>query len=166
MPQLTTVKDFMSSLQSFATVVALIAGGWWFFEQRQDAARLKVEHTITGHQDTSPDFVLVGVEIKASNTGNTHVRVPVGTIRLIDIVSQSVDILKEDGMQAVELEPGESDQIYFKTFHIPKSTGTIRIETVVPDDKADLQLTSNSLFDVKAESKEYSATETSPHKQP
>jgi hypothetical protein len=163
-PRLADIKDTLSAIQSLATIAALLAGAWWFYRQNQDAPRLKIEHIIATHQEASGTRqILVSVEVKASNTGNTPVSVPKGTIRLVSI-SPATEILDDSNMEDVDLQPGESDQIYFHVYRIAKQIGTIQVETHVPEPKGDGDWETNSVFDVKPGVKGYAVTENSSKK--
>lgn len=156
---LSGVKDTLAAVQSLATIVALLAGAWWFVKQNQDAPRLKVEHMVSAHEDpASAEKLIIAVEVKATNTGNTPISIPAGRIRLISIMSDPPLELDKVRMEDRWLEPGESDQLYFRTYRVPAKIGTLQIETHVPSDH-NTEWETSSLFDVKRDSKTYAATE-------
>jgi hypothetical protein len=42
--RLSSWKDAAATLQAGATILALAVGGYWFYTQRADKPRLKIEH--------------------------------------------------------------------------------------------------------------------------
>lgn len=158
-PSLADSKEILAAIQSGATIVALVAGGWWFITKNQAAPRLKVEHAIAAHGiDLKSGELLVSVEIKATNTGNTPISVPEGELRIIRMGS-GAKILSKDTTEERTLQSGESDQIYVKTYLVPPDWKTIQIESHVPyHDGSEWQTI--SLFDVKTDSRSYSVTES------
>lgn len=75
---LLKAKDFFETLQAIATVIAIIAGGWWtytnFIEGREDYPHLKIKHNIS-HLVLSDHINVVSVKTELENIGKRKVTV-------------------------------------------------------------------------------------------
>jgi hypothetical protein len=127
---LDLAKDWLSLFQSLATILALLAGGWWFWEQRMDKPRLKVEHRIS-HRRTSSNEQLLIVDVLLSNVGNTKVDPPCGKIRVYEIIPDHEKLVNPDDTcneDRVSLEPAEADQVH-EEYAIKGDVKTVRVYT-------------------------------------
>ena len=141
-PSLATGKDFLSAVQSLATVIALIAAGWWFHAQRQTAPKVKIEQLLSQRGDArDPTMTLVGIEIRVTNIGNVALHLRGGKLG-VDDVNPGLE-RKENGppearevyaadIHEIDLEPGEFDQPYFTRFSVSKAIRTLQISTAYP----------------------------------
>ena len=58
-------KDAWSTLQSIATIMALLCAAYWFFLERQLEHKIKLEQTISQRPDVAdPGYVLVGLRLE------------------------------------------------------------------------------------------------------
>lgn len=148
------IKDWLAILQSVATIVAILAAGWWFFMQRQNQPRLRLEHRIA-HRRLSPDRQLLIVDIMLSNVGNVKLDLNCGKIRVFTILPQrAVLVNAEDQCNAGErlLEPGEGDQVH-EEYELEGNVATVRVYSFFQNPKykkAGWDLT--SFYDLKVES--------------
>lgn len=87
--KLESWKDASSTVQSNATVIALIIAGGWalhiFLEQRQDRPRLAITHAIQYFR-TDDNQILLSVEEKLSNIGPVSLDLKKGEIRIIQVL--------------------------------------------------------------------------------
>ncbi len=71
-------KDFANTLQSGATITALIVGGWWtyhlFIQQRQEYPVVKIAQTIS-HRMLNKDFNLLLVDETFKNEGHVFAKI-------------------------------------------------------------------------------------------
>jgi hypothetical protein len=128
--KLAFVKDAAGTLQSLFTIGAIIAAGWWFYANRQNKPRIKIEHIVSQRGDRGePGSIFVGVEVKVTNIGNVHVHLsPDGKVEVAECNPGS-RMLETDPPTEVELEPGESDQIVFSKLLVPSAVRTLEVRT-------------------------------------
>jgi hypothetical protein len=70
---LKIAKDVAATVQSIATVVALLAGAWWLFKRRRNYPRAKFTHDVT-HVRLSEELVLVYLAVLVENVGDILIR--------------------------------------------------------------------------------------------
>lgn len=148
----TTVK-VLDGLSSAATIVALIAGLWWFIFRRSLAKKLVTEHEVCFIK--LKDEVYVGVTVTIKNLGNVKIKdiSPVGnkSVMIIEELSPYLDgkkvsqekspeyILNFLGSRTfpklLELEPGETQKILFE-FIVQKLTKAIKVYSYLDNPKA------------------------------
>ncbi len=147
--ELKIVKDLAATVQSVATVVALIIGAWWVLKRRRTYPRAKFTHDIS-EVALDDGRVLLHVAITVENVGD--VLVPIGTSvvcaqqinplpdehktrlasagRLLAEDAQEVDwpILDrcDQNWEGNELEPGESGAFHFDLV-VPSTSRTVLV---------------------------------------
>jgi hypothetical protein len=135
----TIIKDFASILQSIGVVVGLLVGGYWtyrlFIQNRQKYPRANLTHKIF-HTKLHENKIFLRVKIIISNIGNVLICFNSGFTRISqispvcnDVVNSINDFQKkieheiewsmidkkeiDAKKEKCEIEPGESDEIYF-----------------------------------------------------
>jgi hypothetical protein len=155
----SSVKDWTSSLQSVFTIIAIIAGGWWFLQQGLAKPRIRLEHTVTCRPlSGEPDVWLLTVDVRVSNTGSVDVHLSKGTLLIGQINPVPGKDLKTETLKELWLEPGESDQAAFRTFEIPKSIKTIQVNSTYSVPGADLEWDFSSAGDLQEDGMRAAAT--------
>jgi hypothetical protein len=155
---LASAKDQFASLQSIATILALALAAWWFNQQRELESKVTVQHLLSHRPlEENPREELVGLEIRVTNTGLTSVHLNPGVLIIGDVnpgvptapdVAPERHILLRDKTQDVSLEPGETDQCYFRTFVVPSFVKTIQLSTELRVPKENNYWNSSTLFDL------------------
>jgi len=127
--KLAFVKDVASALQSLFTIGALIAAGWWFYTNRQNKPRIKIEHIVSQRPDLGEaGNTFMGIEVKVTNIGNVGVDLSQGEIEVAECNPEAVS-LEKDQPTIVALEPGESDQLLFRKILIESKIKTLEVRT-------------------------------------
>jgi hypothetical protein len=160
--RLTSVRDVASTVQSIFAVGAIIAASWWFFTNRQDQPRVRIEHILSQRPDTGePGSIFLGVEVKVTNIGNVRVDLEKGAIELAE-VNPLGKPLKTAQPEGVSLEPGESDQVYFAKLLLESSVRTVELQTSLEAGQG-WRWNHRSLFDIGANTPSYgSSSSTGP----
>ena len=123
------MKDPASTVQALLTIVGLLLAGWWFLQQRANSVRVKTEHFVTQRADIQDSKkLIVGVEVRISNVGS----VPVGSGdgSFAEVYSINPPIQKPIAHADVDsfyMQPGESEQAWFRLLEIPDSIKTIKV---------------------------------------
>ena len=124
------IKLVVDIVQAILTIFAICAGGWWFLKQESVKPQVKLEQTITQRPlGNDPSEVLLTVEVRATNMGKTKVELSNGQMEVSQINPVPGGSLATSPLQALILEPGESDQALFKSILIYKSTLTIEVHS-------------------------------------
>jgi hypothetical protein len=136
---LETVKLYVEVVQGLATIVALLAGGYWFFLQRSTSPEVKIEQTVTHRPvQNEPGFTLITVDVRATNVGKVKVDLQPGEFELRQ-VNPTLPAASKNGesnkpllafvLKPMTLEPGESDQALFKTIEVPVEIKTVQVHS-------------------------------------
>lgn len=129
-PVKSSVKERLEIIQSIFTILAIVAGGWWFIEQRSEKPQVKVEHFLSQRPLAGAEHKwLMCVDVRATNVGKTKVRLEDGETKLTQINPIPGVDLKDEQLKGLILEPGESDQALFKTYVIPDRIRTIEVHS-------------------------------------
>jgi hypothetical protein len=136
------VKVWIDTTQGIATILAIIAGGYWFFLQRGTKPQIKLEQTVTQRAVAGePHETLIVVDVRVTNTGKVKVDLDPGELELMQVNPIPTDpkaaLLDSFELKRVTLEPGESDQALFRDDIVPDSIKTIQVHSdyKVPTDK-------------------------------
>src|SRR5271155_2188639 len=82
---LDTWKDLMTVIQAFATIVALVLGGWWTYKifvlERETSPHANVSQVVTG-KFIPPKWYWIQIYVTAQNTGKTLVKFDTADIRV------------------------------------------------------------------------------------
>jgi hypothetical protein len=131
---LETVKLCIDMVQGLATIVAILAGGYWFFLQRSISPQVKIEQTVT-HRPVQgePGYMLMTVDVRATNVGKVKVDLQPGEFELRQV---NPTLSGDDNkplvafvLKSMTLEPGESDQALFKTIEVPVEIKTVQVHS-------------------------------------
>ena len=145
-------KDLLSTMQSLITIVAILAGGYWFVAQRSLKPQVKLEQTITQRAlDGEAGWLLVAVDVRATNVGKTKVSLTKGSIELIQVNPLPGQSMAVFALPAMDLEPGESDQAILHTWKIPSYLRTIEVHSSYPVPSSKEFWNLRSLVDVGGE---------------
>lgn len=131
---LETVKLCVDVVQGLATIVAILAGGYWFFLQRSINPQIKIEQTVT-HRPVQgdPGFMLMTVDVRATNVGKVKVDLQPGEFELRQVnptlSGDTTKPLVALVLKPMTLEPGESDQALFKTIEVPVEIKTVQVHS-------------------------------------
>jgi hypothetical protein len=124
------IKAWADVLQSVVTIAAIVAGGIWFIMQRSTKPQVKIEHNVTQRAvDGKAGVWLISVEVRVTNVGRTKVDLAQGIVNLVQVNPVPGSDLIEDQLRDLRLEPGESDQAFFRTYQIPGAVKTIQIHS-------------------------------------
>ncbi len=127
--QLTILKDLIAVVQSIATVFALVAALYWFWLQRESEPRIRVDQTLTQHPNPADErSIFLEVDVTVTNIGKV-VATPVCATVEVKELSPSNAELKFEKMQEFRLEPGETDQTYFRVLPLSRSPRLIAAAT-------------------------------------
>lgn len=145
-------KDLLSTMQSLITIVAILAGGYWFVAQRSLKPQVKLEQTITQRAlDGEAGWLLVAVDVRATNVGKTKVSLTKGSIELIQVNPLPGQSMAVFALPAMDLEPGESDQAILHTWKTPSYLKTIEVHSSYPVPSSKEFWNLRSLVDVGGE---------------
>ena len=134
----TSFKELIGTLQSLITVVAILSGGYWFVAQRSLKPQVKLEQTVTQRAlDGEAGWLLVAVDVRATNVGKTKVSLTKGSLELIQVNPLPGKSMAVVALPAMDLEPGESDQAILRTWKTPGYIKTIEVHSsyAVPSSK-------------------------------
>lgn len=134
----TSFKDLVGTVQSLITIVAILAGGYWFLAQRSLKPQVKMEQIISQRAlDGEPGWMLIAVDVRATNVGKTKVSLTKGALELIQVNPLPGNSMAIVALPAMDLEPGESDQAILRTWKTPGYIKTIEVHSsyAVPSSK-------------------------------
>jgi len=128
------VKVWVETIQGIATILAIIAGGYWFFLQRGTKPQIKLEQTVTQRAVAGePHETLIVVDVRVTNTGKVKVDLDSGELQLTQVNPIPTDPksarLESFELKRVTLEPGESDQALFRDAIIMDNIKTIQVHS-------------------------------------
>jgi hypothetical protein len=125
-------KVWFDIVQSLATILAIVAGGYWFFLQRSTKPQVKLDQTITQRAAVGePNTVLVAIEVHATNIGKVKVDLDPGQLDVLQVNPRTDKpiTLKSYSLNKLTLEPGESDQAIFQVLAVYDSVKTIQVHS-------------------------------------
>jgi len=129
---LEITKLIFEIVQATATILAIVAGGYWFLLQRSTVPQIKLDQTITQRSAANePHTILVAVEVHATNVGKVRVDLEPGQLDVMQINprTDSPLILKSYALNKLTLEPGESDQAIFQVIPVYDTVKTIQVHS-------------------------------------
>ncbi|GAA3757759.1 hypothetical protein [Terriglobus aquaticus] len=124
-------KPWLDLLQSVGTIVALVAGAYWFYLQRSTVPQIRLEQIVTQRPLAgADDRTLITVEVRTTNVGKVKVDLTGGTMDIHQLNPTG----RRDPFTMVQLgdltlEPGETDQSLFQTFVFVNSVKTIQVHS-------------------------------------
>jgi hypothetical protein len=137
-------KDALATIQSFATIVALIVGGYWtyttFIMERTSFPHVKMSQTVQGRL-VAPEWYWIMASITVENTGKYLV-----SIDNIDVRVQQISPLSDNISKHISetTDPAPKNQMhipwplicrYWRPFHRriePGESDTFEVEFLVP----------------------------------
>jgi hypothetical protein len=123
-------KTWVETIQGIATIIAIVAGGYWFFLQRSDKPEVKLDQVITQRGlEGESDQILITLDVRATNTGKTRVDLSDGELDLTQLNPTPGVSLHSYPLKVMTLEPGESDQALFRAVILPNAIRTIQLHT-------------------------------------
>ncbi|GAC1360042.1 MAG: hypothetical protein NVSMB3_07870 [Acidobacteriaceae bacterium] len=129
--RLEKAKLWVEILQGVSTILALCAALIWFVWGRSSKPQVKIEQTVTQRQVAGDaKRWLLSVDVRATNVGKVKVDLQPGEMELMQINPKATParmLGPQLSLQALTLEPGESDQALFQDFTLPESIKTIQI---------------------------------------
>jgi hypothetical protein len=139
-----TWKDLMAGIQSVATVIALLAGGWWTYQifvlERETSPHANVTQVVTGKL-ISQKWYWIQISITAQNTGKSLVQFDDADIRVqqINPVPSNVEESIKNKKDPVEIPdlyiPWKGLCRYFRPYSIKLEAGesdTTEVEFLIP----------------------------------
>ena len=136
------VKVWVEIIQGITTVVAIVAGGYWFFLQRSTKPQLKLDQTVTQRAvEGEPQKTLISVDVRATNIGKVKVDLDPGELDLTQVNPEPAapgGALASYKLKRLTLEPGESDQAAFVAVDVWDTIKTIQVHSdyKVPNEKS------------------------------
>jgi len=142
-------KDASATLQSLATILALVVGAWWVLRRRRNFPRAKFAHNVTS-VPLDDARVLVHVGVTVENVGDVLMRVADSWVCLQQLKPMPPDLAERisagEGLVASgaseiawpviasctrnwtphEIEPGETGVFHFDLI-VPKAAQTVLI---------------------------------------
>jgi len=136
---LKCAKDATATLQSVATIIALLIGAWWVLRRRRTRPRANFKH-IVSHAPLDDDTYLVRVTVAIENVGDVVLRLEESVVAIRQVVplhDQVRSALKARGTleasgqsdlvwpfidtrrrnrSVIWIESGESASFYFELF--------------------------------------------------
>lgn len=132
-------KPWLDFFQAIATLIALIAGAYWFHLQRNTVPQIKLEQIVTQRPlANGENETLTTVEVRTTNVGKIKVDLGGGTMDIHQLnPTGKPAAFTTEKLDPVSLEPGETDQSLFKTFVFTNAVKTIQVHSVykVPSSK-------------------------------
>ena len=95
-------KDIFALAQSFFTIAAIIAGGWWFWFQGQPFAKANTTLIVEDRRLLDTDWTLIAIAVKVENVGLRTIRLTQGDFRVGAVVPLPDPISKALPAAAVE----------------------------------------------------------------
>jgi len=124
------IKCWTDIAQNIVTVAAILAGGIWFLLQRSNAPQLRLDQTVSQRLlSGSTDTWLIAVDVRATNVGKVRISLAGGVMQLRQINPIPGGIIKEEKLQDLVLEPGETDQAWFRTYQVPNTIKTLQVRS-------------------------------------
>jgi hypothetical protein len=113
-----------------ATILAILAGGYWFLQQRLNKPNIKLEQTVTQRPVANdPKSILITLDVSATNIGKVEVKLEPSKAEIRELNPPGEDISMSVDLKPMRLEPGESDQAVFKTLIVPSTVRTIQVHS-------------------------------------
>lgn len=109
-------KDFAATIQSVATVIALVAGGLWTYaltkQYRETIPRLSITHEVTSWR-LADDSILVRVDSKVTNVGKVLVKGLNGNLVFLRLLPETEGQRREyaNGKIFFDCQQGRPDPI-------------------------------------------------------
>jgi hypothetical protein len=129
---LEITKLIFDMVQTIATILAILAGGYWFLLQRSTVSQIKLDQTITQRSAANePHTILVAIEVHATNVGKVKVELEPGQLDVMQINPRTDTPLnlKSYALNKLTLEPGESDQAIFQVLPVYDTVKTIQVHS-------------------------------------
>jgi hypothetical protein len=130
---LERAKVWVETIQGVVTIIALIAGGYWFYMQRSTKPQLKLEQTFTQRAvDGKPGLTFISVDVRVTNMGKVKVELDPGEVSVYQINPPSTDSgkpLAKFKLLKETLEPGESDQAGLAPLFVYDNIKTILVHS-------------------------------------
>jgi hypothetical protein len=82
---LKCTKDAAATLQSVATIIALLVGAWWVLRRRRTYPRANFKH-IVSHVPLDDDTYLVRVTVAIENVGDVLLRLEESVAAILQVV--------------------------------------------------------------------------------
>jgi len=129
------LKPWFELLQSLGTIAALIAGLWWFLVQRSTYQNLKLEQTITQRPIPGAGLKMVTIDVRVTNIGKVGINLKESEMDVYQLIPKATKELSKFKLDAVYLQPGESDQVAFESPVYPDVIKSIQVNSYyeVPD---------------------------------
>ena len=171
------IKPFLETVQSIATIIALVVGAVWglyiYDKQREAKPQLNIDHSVQSVR-LNGDYRLVHVAVSHENRGKTLIRLNAADIRvqqvmpmastLVEKIGKGEDLVRagesvvqwpllchRTGSFELELEPNETHESVHE-FVIPSRAEIIKIYTYYPNsDKDQIGWSNTTIFDLTAE---------------
>jgi hypothetical protein len=122
-------KEWLDIVQSFLTILAIFAAGWWFVMQGFTRPEVKLENLVTQRRSvTDKGYWLIAIEVKATNVGKIPVTLNDGGL-LVTPVNPEAEPLDSKILKNIFLDPGESDQAIIRTLLLPEGYRTVVIQS-------------------------------------
>jgi len=103
-------KHWSDVLQTLSTIIAIVAGGIWFYMERSTKPQIRIEQAATQrHVSGIKDTWLVAIDVRVTNIGKVKVELSGGKMVLSQINPLPGIGLIETALRDLVLEPGESD---------------------------------------------------------
>ena len=127
------LRVWIEIIQGLVTILALVAGGYWFVLQRSTKAQVKIDQTVTQRPAADhPDQTLITIDVRATNIGKVKVVLSAGALDLMQINPTPGKPLISFELKELTLEPGESDQAIFRTLKVQSTVKTIQVHSEYP----------------------------------
>jgi hypothetical protein len=133
-----SLKIWIDIFQGLFTIGAILAAGFWFFDQESLKPQIKLEQTITQRPlDGQPDETLIAVDVRVTNLSKVRVKLSDGRMWLAQINPVPGKDLTDESLKDLQLDPGEGDQAFFKTYIVSNDIRTIQLTSryMVPNEK-------------------------------
>lgn len=161
---LAGISRWVELAKNLLTIGAILAGGYWFFEQRSNVPQVKLDQTVSQRLlSGSKDAWLIAVDVRATNVGKIKVSLANGLMELTQVNPIPGKALREEKLEDMVLEPGETDQALFRTYVIHDATKTVQMRSAygVPGSNG-LSWNLLSVFDVGSDSHPKETATTAP----
>lgn len=152
--RLESFKTSVEAIQALFAIIAFAAAGWWFWQQHFMKKQIKIEQQVTQRPlYSSPGESLLFVDIKITNSGKIPVNLKNGTLSLYEVNPEPATGPTVVPLSPMTLEPGESDQAFFSSVHVPGSVKTIELHSSYPDPDNHLSWNAYSVIDIATQQK-------------
>ena len=174
------IKPWAQIVQSFVTVAAIVAAGFWSFLQRDTSPKANISHMVT-HRQINENLTWVHVSITITNAGKTTLDLASGVIRIQKIlpldpkikerIDRNENPIPKDSMIVawprigdsykpplkIKIKPGESD-ILKSEFIIPSYVKTVKIYSFFTNEKeSKTGWSATTIYDLKRKKDETNA---------